>query len=293
MKTRQQAGEDQREANAVNPQPHRPGFPHSDVDHHAANPLDRIDPVHGNIHVGSQAQESADSAGIAFHGREVTSTGFDDDDGSADQALLAALESGDEEAWVAAIAKSRLLVPIVAAPTEVDTSGALAVEKSTDMAVVTITAPDGTRGLPVFTSLAALSEWDPSARPSPVRAAFAAQAAISEQCQVLLLDMASEHRVVVRPSMVWAIAQEQQWVPAHRDVLVRSAIDRVIADLPDVADVELGDAGEGVLGVQLSLISGLGEAQIQQIATHIGEALATDGEVRARIEGLAFSIVQA
>ena len=102
---------------------------------------------------------------------------------------------------MAALAESRLLVPIVAAPTEVDESGTLAVEKSTDMAVVTLTAPDGTKGLPVFSSLDDLARWDPKARPSPVRAAFAAQAAISEQCEVLLLDMASSHRVVVRASI--------------------------------------------------------------------------------------------
>ena len=84
----------------------------------------------------------SDTAGIPFSGREVTSTGFDDDRGEADAALMAALASGDEEAWVAALAESRLLVPIVAAPTEVDTSGEHAVEKSTDMAVVTLTAPD-------------------------------------------------------------------------------------------------------------------------------------------------------
>ena len=269
---------------------HRPGFPHPDVDHHAADPTQRIDPVQPNIHPGAA---SADSAGIPFGGREVTSTGFDNDDGSADPTLRAALSAGDEAAWMRALAPSRLLVPIVAAPTEVDTSGDLAVEKSTDMAVVTITAPDGTRGLPVFTSLDALAEWDPSARPSPVRAAFAAQAAISEECQVLLLDMASEHRVVVRPSMVWALANEQEWVPAHQDDLVRRRLEHITTPMGDVVRFALADGGEGILRVELALIPGLDGQRIQDIATTIGEQLATDGEVRARIEGLAFSVVPA
>lgn len=260
------------------------------VDHHAANPVDRLDPIQPNIHPGG---ESADSAGIPFGGREVTSTGFDNDDGSADPALLDALNHGDESRWMSVLATSRLLVPIVAAPTEVDDSGDLTVEKSTDMAVVTITAADGTRGLPVFSSLAALAEWDPAARPSPVRAAFAAQAAISEECQVLLLDLASSHHVVVRPSMVWALAQEQAWVPAHEDAHVRTALDRITTPMDAVAGYQLSDGGEGILRVQLALQPGLTQEQIQQIATHIGEQLATDGEVRARIEGLAFSVVAA
>lgn len=269
---------------------HREGFPHSDVNHHAADPLERIDPVQPNIHPGA---DSADSAGIPFGGREVTSTGFDNDNGSADPALIDALQTGAEKAWMGILANARLLVPIVAAPTEVDTSGEFAVEKSTDMAVVTITAPDGTKGLPVFTSLDALAAWDASARPSPVRAAFAAQAAISEECQVLLLDIASEHRVVVRPGMVWALAQEQQWVPAHEDELVHKRLDSIVAQLPAIARYRLADAGEGIVRIELALEPGLTQEQVQQLATTIGEQLATDGEVRARIEGLAFSVVPA
>ncbi|WP_144707421.1 SseB family protein [Dermacoccus nishinomiyaensis] len=235
----------------------------------------------------------SDTAGIPFSGREVTSTGFDDDRGEADAALMAALASGDEEAWVAALAESRLLVPIVAAPTEVDTSGEHAVEKSTDMAVVTLTAPDGTKGLPVFTSLEALAAWDPAARPSPVKAAFAAQAAISEECDVLLLDMASEHRVVVRASMVWALAQQQAWVPAYRDTHVRSAIGQAVRVEEAVLAQECVDGGEGVLRLRLTLAPGLSQDEVRALATRVGERLAADGETRARIEALAFEFVAA
>lgn len=241
-----------------------------------------------NIHPGGA---SSDTAGIPFAGREVTSTGFDDDRGEADAALMAALASGDEQAWVAALAESRLLVPIVAAPTDVDTSGDLAVEKSTDMAVVTLTAPDGTKGLPVFSSLDALAAWDPAARPSPVKASFAAQAAISEECDVLLLDMASEHRVVVRPSMLLAIAQQQPWVPAHRDEHVRRAIAHAVAPEDAVVAQECLDGGEGVVRLRLTLAPGLGQDEVRALATRVGERLAADGETRARIEGLAFEFV--
>lgn len=236
------------------------------------------------------AGESADTAGIPFTGRQVTSTGFDDDTGAADPALVAALESGNESDWVAALAESRLLVPIVAAPTEVYESGTLAVEKSTDMAVVTLTAPDGTKGLPVFSSLDDLARWDPKARPSPVRAAFAAQAAISEQCEVLLLDMASSHRVVVRASMLWSLAQQQAWLPAHEDPFVAKAVDAALVPEGNaVLGRRLEDAGEGVLRLRLQLTPGLAQEELQALATRVGERLAGDGETRARIEGLAFA----
>lgn len=245
-----------------------------------------LTPVHAGVHAHGH-----DTAGIPFTGREVTSTGFDDDAGESDAELLRLLDAGDEKAWMTRLAQARLLVPIVAAPTEVDTSGDHAVEKSTDMAVVTLTAPDGTKALPVFSGLDALAAWDAGARPSPVRASFAAQAAISEHCDVLLLDMASQHRVVVRPSMLWALAQQQEWLPAHEDPFVRRSVEAATRGEADIVECDLADAGEGVLRIVLRLRAGLSQKDLQAIATRVGERLATDGETRARIEGLAFSFV--
>ena len=140
---------------------------------------------------------------------------------------------GREAELVAAVAAARLLVPVVAAPAEVDTSGELAVEKSTDMAAVTLTSPDGQRALPVFSSMAALTRWDPAARPVPVTSARAAQAAVSERCEVMLLDLGAEHAQVLRPSMVWALAQERAWLPAHEDPFVTQALTRAVQEEPD------------------------------------------------------------
>jgi len=213
-----------------------------------------------------------DSAGVPWGGRELTGTGFDDDTGAADPALVAALEHpGDEPALMAAVAPARLLVPIVAEPVSVEEVGGLVAEKQTDMAAVTLVAPDGQRALPVFTSLQTLQAWDPQARPVPVTASRAAQAAVSERCDVMVLDVAGPRTVVLRPSMVWALAQQRDWVPAHEDP----------AGQPE---------GRGVLAVTLELEPGLTAEQVQAIATRVGERLATDGELRARVDGLAFSI---
>ena len=240
---------------------------------------------------------AADSVGQTWTGRVLTSTGFDGDMGAADLDLLVALDDPQDETFLmGAVAHARLLVPIVAAPTEVDDSAELIVERSTNMAVVTLTSSDGQRALPVFSSLAALSAWDATARPSPVTGSRAAQAAVSERCDVMVLDLGSGHQRVLRPSMVWALAQQRDWLPAHTDPFVAQSLSRATADEAEVIDCvgEEGDpAGAGILRVVLRLRPGLDSAQVQALATRVGEQIATDGEARARIDGLAFTIRQA
>ena len=236
---------------------------------------------------------SHDSAGVPFGGRELSGTDFAGDTGEADPALVTALaEPLDEVSLMAAVAAARLLVPIVAEPVSVDESGEHAVEKQTDMAAVSLVAPDGTRALPVFSSMAAITAWDPQARPVPVTAARAAQAAVSERCDVMVVDLAGPLTVALRPSMVWALAQQRDWLPAHEDETVRRAVATAVREQEVVLAHEIGPGGpgEGVLRVTLRLAPGLDTATVQAVATAVGERLATDGEIRARIDGLAFSI---
>jgi hypothetical protein len=205
-----------------------------------------------------------------------------------------------------AVARARLLVPVVAVPREVDEAADPMAEqraaaltsqgaRSTDMAVVVLTAPDGQRAFPVFSSLATLSTWDATARPSPVTSSRAAQGAVSERCDVMLLDCGSARERVLRPSMVWALAQQRAWLPADADPFVAQALSRAVADEEDVIDcIGEGDpSGAGILRVVLGLRAGLDAAEVQGLATRIGERIATDGEARARIDGLSFTIRQA
>ena len=235
-----------------------------------------------------------DSAGVPWSGRELTGTGFDDDTGGADPGLVAALEHpGDGPALMAAVSAARLLVPIVAEPVSVEETGGLVAEKQTDMAAVTLVAPDGQRALPVFSSLRALADWDPQARPVPVTAGRAAQAAVSERCDVMVLDVAGPRPVVLRPSMVWALAQQRDWLPAHDDPAVERAVAAAVRPEPSVRGHALGAGrpeGQGILAVTLELEPGLAAEEVQAVATRVGERLATDGELRARVDGLAFSI---
>lgn len=242
----------------------------------------------------------ADSAGQAWEGKSIPSHGFSGDTGAADAALVAALVAahatpGDdaESAVMEHVALARWLVPVVAVASEVDDSGPHAVDTRSDMAAVTLTSPDGSRALPMFTSLESLAAWDAGARPVPVRAAAAAQAAISEDCHVLLVDVASSHATVLRPSMLWALAQERAWEPSHRDAHVAAAVRAAVEREPQVTShrLEAGDpAGAGVLRVVLTLEPGLDAALVGAVATRIGERIATDGETRARIDALTFAL---
>lgn len=236
----------------------------------------------------------ADSARVPWSGRELSSSGFETDAGEADPALLAALSgSADDAALMRAVEASRFVVPVVAEPTQVDDSGEHSVEKQVDMAAVTLVAPDGQRALPVFTGTTALTAWDPTARPVPVTPSRAAQAAVSEGCDVMVIDVAGPATRVLRPSMVWALAQQRSWVPAHTDPFVDRSVAAAVRDEGDVTAYGLEEGrppGEGVLGVVLDLRPGLAPHEVREVATRVGERLATDGELRARVDGLAFRI---
>ncbi len=221
-------------------------------------------------------------------------TGFEGDTGEADRALLDALATpGDDVELMRAVEAARFVVPIVTEPTEVDTSGEHAVDKQVDLAAVTLVAPDGRRALPVFSGLEALAAWDPAARPVPVTPARVGQAAVVEGCDVVVVDVAGPATRVLRSSMVWALAQQRPWEPPHTDPFVARSVATAVRPEADVLGHALEEGspvGEGVLGVVLDLRPGLGAEEVRELVTRLGERLATDGELRARIDGLAFRL---
>jgi hypothetical protein len=148
-------------------------------------------------------------------------SGFAGDSGDADpgltRALVAYAEDGGAYGVVAALAHSRIFIPIVAVldETETDPEGRVH-DKSADVAVVLFQRPDGRQALLAFTSAEALSSWNPEARPRPLKAADAARGALDEGAEALLLDidgpvrfaaekadlehLAAGHQIVATPS---------------------------------------------------------------------------------------------
>jgi len=249
---------------------------------------------HHHDHQGGHAHGPTDSAQVPWAGRDLSPSGFETDTGAADPALLAALAApGDDRALMRAVEAARFVVPIVSDLAEADTTGELTVEKQVDMAAVTLVSPDGQRALPVFSGIQALAAWDPAARPVPVSPARAGQAAVAEGCDVIVVDVAGPATRVLRSSMVWALAQQRPWEPPHTDRFVARSVAAALRDEPEVTGHELEEGsppGEGVLGVVLDLRPGLAPEQVRGVATRVGERLATDGELRARIDGLAFRL---
>lgn len=239
------------------------------------------------------ATAATDSHGQTWGARTLPPGGFDGDAGHSDPAVLAAMTQ-DDRVWMAAAAAARFLVAVVAHAGEVDTGpGGLTVDVAADMALVTLTSPDGVRALPAFTGVAALAAWDATARPVPVTATRLAQSAITEQCDVIVVNPGAATARVLRPSQVWALAQGQPWLPPEDDPFVRRAVAAAAARVEEIV-AHAVFAGEppdqGVLGVELTLAPGLHRNQVEAVVTRLGEDLATDGEFRARIDSLVFRL---
>ena len=154
-----------------------------------------------------------------FEGSRIPDPGFAGDEGSADPALataLAAYDAGtaDRAQVLAALTRARLLVPVVALLGEVehDNQG-LAREKTSDMAAVLITRPDGRRGLLAFSGTQTMRAWDADARPVPVSAATAALAAVQQEADALVLDLAGPVRFAVEGDDLRGLAAG--WQPAR------------------------------------------------------------------------------
>jgi SseB protein N-terminal domain len=146
--------------------------------------------------------------------RTIPDPGFAGDDGRVAPEVVAALAAYGAEPdlrhseTLAVLQHARLLVPVVAVLGEVEHDEAgLAREKTSDMATVLMQGRDGRTALLAFTGTAALERWDPAARPVPVPAARAAEAAVQDGAAALLLDVAGPVPFVVETADLRELAQ--------------------------------------------------------------------------------------
>jgi hypothetical protein len=136
--------------------------------------------------------------------RSIPDPGFAGDDGTASADVVAALAAYADAPTtghsrvLAVLQHARLLVPVVAVlgDVEVDEQG-LAHDKTSDMATVLMRGRDGRTALLAFTGQAALERWDPAARPVPVTFARAAQAALQDGADAVVVDVAGPTMLVV------------------------------------------------------------------------------------------------
>lgn len=239
-----------------------------------------------------------DTAGVSWEGRDYTVSPFPQDEGSTPAALaeaLAAHRAGEDphrKDLVAVLAATRLLVPIMAVATETGTTAhGLTGDNGADMAMVSITAADGTTVLPLFTSVAALSAWREDARPVPVIAPQAAQAAVQEGCTGLLLDPATPSEeggsILLPRSVLWALAQGREWLPPHRDPELAQALDRAGQQASAEVQGLTARAGERAeVDLHLQLRPGLTAEEVRAVVDAVTAQLGAEEIVAERISSL-------
>ena len=247
----------------------------------------------------------ADSAGVPWEGRSFHANPHSGDDGSADPALLAALRafrdgSGDQVAVVDAYRSARLLIPLLAEKGD-EGIGAhgLAVDKTQELSIVTVAAPDGRRVLPVFTSVDAMGRWDASARPVPADGTRTAAAASADDTDLIVIDPGSSTEFVIRRPAVWAIAQGQAWEPSFASPEVFSGLQQSIGGELAVIDlaVDAGDPDARLRGpeliVRLELIHGLEQSELDAVLSRLAARWAADDRIAVLVDSLTVKLVRA
>jgi hypothetical protein len=167
-------------------------------------------------------------------GLTVAEPRFPGDDGTADPAVRTALDAyaagqGSEHAALTALARSRLLVPVVAVPGAAGEDGS---EKSTEMALPTLVGRDGRRAVLAFTCLDALKQWRSDARPVPVPAASAWLAGTQDGASAVLIDVAGPVTLAVDGARLAALAAGRPVPLPDQDPEVLAALQAVLAHEP-------------------------------------------------------------
>lgn len=235
-------------------------------------------------HVGHAAEgHAAEGHGRRFGGAQIPEQTFSHDDGTAPPALAHAVRNRDVPAVVAALQGGRLLVALVA---QLDSATPEGAEKDSHMAAAMWRRPDGRVALMAFTSVAAMSQWDPQARPLPVPAAQAAQAALEDGADALLVDRSV---ALVGPAL-WAVAEGRVLVPPSQDADVRAVVETVCAqvlggaDLPQEVALVSGDDSS------LTVLVAPEVAGDRQTVGELASRLAAEPVLRARVTGMQIGV---
>lgn len=238
-----------------------------------------------------------DTAGIAWKGRDYTVSPFPEDRGQLSERLrdaLRAVDAGEDatrEAFVAALAGERVLVPIQAIATEETvTESGLHADNASDMAMVSFQLSNGQAALPLFTSVEALNAWSAEARPVPLQAERAAQAAVAEGCTMLIIDAGRARPLTLSRSALWALAQGRAWSAPHRDAEVLAEVARLPQLIAEVTAAGLAPGNEREVELRLTLVPGLTRAQLSAVLERVSAFLSTSDVVAERVSSLKLTL---
>ncbi|GAB3565742.1 SseB family protein [Spelaeicoccus albus] len=251
----------------------------------------------GPFSTGSDPTGS-DSAGVPWAGRDLRPNPFAGDTGESDpelvelmRAAVGSTSADRHRAVVEALAPARLFVPIVAAPGETETTDdGLEADKSADMAMVTVAAPDGRRTVPAFTSVALLAAWSSEARPVPVESVRLMLSAVSEDAQLVIIDPGTDYAFLVRRPAVWALAQGKPWTPSWADPDVADALDRAAAGIPAITEIACLPGTDTEARLELTMVPGLGRDELTDVLTRFQNALTQSTVIAEGIDSLAITV---
>lgn len=223
---------------------------------------------------------------------------FAADQGAADPAAAAALAAfasgaGSEHAALTALARVRLLVPVVAvtrdpgnraagggsiadnsvtAVSAVTAGRAGESGKASEMSIPTLVGHDGRAAIPAFTCLDALVRWQPGARPVPVMASSVWQGAVADS-RAVVLDIAGPVPLAIDGARLAALASGEAVPLPHEDPDVLAAVTEVIAAQPSIKSARLADGGAaGDLTIELAF--GTRHAgPSDELGRHVGAAV--------------------
>ncbi|WP_419993542.1 SseB family protein [Streptomyces boninensis] len=234
--------------------------------------------------------------------KNIPDSPFADDDGSADTRLAEALAAHAKEptadtqaAVLAALRGARLLVPVVALLTEAEVGeDGLRRDRTSEMAIPTLTGPGGRKALPAFTSTDALTLWDPDARPVAVPLQQAIQAAVSERADTLALDIAGPAPYELSGTALLAAAEGRDSADPLDDPAVHAAVREVLAADEAVRAAHLGPGGADADGTLALVLEPGAQAQAAGAAQRVAQALASHDALRARLRrGLTLALIPA
>jgi len=245
----------------------------------------------------------SDSAGVPWEGRELEENRFADDDGSAPEEFVRAISgfrSGDlgQASVVDALRGTRLLVPLLAqlGESEIGANG-LKVDKSAELSIVTVKAPDDQDALVVFSSVTAMQRWNPTARPVPTDAIRVCLAAASQLSTRVVIDPGSDSEFVIRRPAIARIAQSLDWQPAELNPAVKAVVEESVASESQVVVFELRSADPEAklagaeLEVALSLVNGASPADVKDLLERVSKYWAESEEFALNVDSVTIKLL--
>ncbi len=238
-----------------------------------------------SLRAAARTLRQAQGASGSGHALEVS--------GSACQSATAALAAAHADALLA-LGRSRVLVPLLAEAGELGlTPDGRLVEKTQELSIVTVAAPDGRRVMPVFSSVDAMRAWNPTARPIPVPMPQAALAAAQEQTDLIIVDPGtSGSELGVRRTQLEAVALAERISPPWADASVAHAFEAAFGGDVRVVGVRLapGDPEARLLApetdVLLSLRPGLDRDALRALLADAQQHWATSSLIAERVDSL-------